>query len=181
MNSKEFLKYWQGKADAPESKLAQAHESATADFEIQHNELLKSIRPQKTSKGLIAVFFAPAAEEIAPHLEEAEKHLKEVETDIETFLKLTEGEGLNRLVEDLSRTRRAIDNSALETENVLKRAMAHSGLSALEAESQEVVQSAMDKRDRIQAELKPKLDDLQSRVSKAKEILERYANQNGPA
>lgn len=180
MNSKEFLKYWQGKADAPESKLAQAHESATADFEIQHDELLKSIRPQKTSKGLIAVF-APSAEEIAPRLEEAEKHLKEVEADIVAFLKLTDCEGLNRLVENLSRTRRAIDNSALETKNVMQRAMAHSGLSALEAERLEVVQASLDKRDRIKAELKPKLDDLQSRVSKAKEILERYANQNGPA
>lgn len=163
------------KPDTQEDHMAQAYNNARDTFESRQSALLKCLRAEKTSKGLIPVF-SREAENLMPRLQEAEGRMTAIRADIEKFLALTEGEAsLVVLVDRLSRHRRTLQNVELEARNIRERAVrGNPKMTPLEAESLEVVQIAFDKRDRVQAELQPIIKDLEARLSEAREILERY-------
>lgn len=163
------------KPDTQEGNLAEAYRQALGDFESRQSDLLKCLRAEKTGKGLMPVF-SPEAENLMPGFQEAESRMAAIKDDIEKFLALTEGEAsLAGLVDRLNRHRRTLQNVELEARNIRERAVRRSPeMTPLEAESQEVVQAAFDKRDRVQAELQPAITELEGRLSAAKAILERY-------
>ncbi len=165
------------KAGTPESQVANAYKKAMADFESVQSGLLKSLRVEKTTKGLVPVF-AAEAEGLVAILQDAEQHLKDVQKDIEDFLELTGGEpSLNGLSEALIRARRTISNVTFEANAIREKTVRQNkSMSPLEAEQLEVVQHAFDKRDRIKAELEPEIEMLQDKLSKANAILNKYAS-----
>ncbi len=163
------------KPESKESKLAEAYKHALADFESEQSRLLKCLRVEKTSKGIIPVF-SSEAESLALSLKEAESRVTLVRSDIEAFLQVTGSEpSLLGLADKLARSRRTLSNVTLEASNVRAHAIRQNPkMSALEVESLEPVQAALDKKDRAQAELEPLITDLETRLSKARAILEKY-------
>jgi cell fate (sporulation/competence/biofilm development) regulator YmcA (YheA/YmcA/DUF963 family) len=168
------------KPDTKEERLAQAYRDAQSAFESKQAGLLKCLRAEKTSKGLVPVF-SPEAENIATALQEAENRVAEVQADIEKFLELTGGEasltslGIG-LADKFARARRTLDNVVKETNAIRERAVrTNPGMTPLEAEQLEVVQQAFDKRDRIQAELGPVIADFEGKLAEVNKIMKKYA------
>lgn len=170
-----FLEFWHTKPSAPEYKIAEAYEKVKADLESKQSDLLRLIRPQRTSKGLIPVFLE-GAENLVSEFEHAEKHLAEVRADIETYLKLCESQtSTNGLNDRLMRAKHAIAEASIEAKHAIVHAFHETdSLSQIEVMDDPKVQSALDNRDRIQSQLGPVVEDLQNRISKIKEILNKY-------
>jgi hypothetical protein len=170
-----FLEFWQQKPNSPEGKIAEAYSEALRDFERQQTGLLRYIRPQKTNGKLIPVF-AEGSEELIAGFESAEKHLEDIQADIEAYLALTDGQtSMGGLTDKLFRARRAITEASLDARRTLERALRETNSSSMEEiEDLPEVQASMDKRDQTKRQLEPTVEDLQSRISKIKTILEKY-------
>ena len=111
MRPEEFIQYWSEKgASNSESRLAARYLKTFEELKTMRSELFGFIKPQKTSKGLIAAF-APEAERLMSHFEAAEKDLASTEKDIEAFLALINGEPtLDSLVKEKHRFAKILDN-----------------------------------------------------------------------
>jgi hypothetical protein len=170
-----FLEFWKQKPNSPEGKMTEAYHQALRDFDTQQASLLRYIRPQKSSGKLVPVF-VEGSEQLIVSFEQAEKHLDEVQADITAYLALMDGQpSMNGLTDKLLRAKRAITETSLEARRALERALRETNSSSID-EIQDLpdVQAAMDKRDDAQRRLGPIVEDLQSRISKAKTILEKY-------
>ena len=163
------------KHGSSESKMVEAYLRAKSDLESKQFNLLKCIRSKKTSSGLIAVF-PSGSEGIVTEVEDAEKALADIRADIETYLTLTDGQpSISSLTDKLFRARRAIAEASIEARCTLERALREANSSSMEEiEGLPEVQTAMDKRDQMQRQLGPVVEDLQDRISKVKAILEKY-------
>lgn len=170
-----FLDFWQKKPGAPEFKIVEAYNKARNDLERRQTELLKMIRPQKTSKGFIPVFL-DGADNLSSEFEQAESHLAEITNDIESYLTLADGQpSLIGLNDRLIRAKHSIAEAILEAKSAIIHAVHDTeALSQLEVMDNPKVQSAMDKRDRVQDQLGPVVEDLQSRISRIKGIINKY-------
>jgi hypothetical protein len=177
MNFEEFVGHWQNKPESLESKLARNYKRAVSVIESLPGKLVKCLRVEKTSKGFIPVFNSEA-ERLYDEIQMAESRVAEVKADIKRFLALTDGEAsLERLSEKLTRARRMISDVEFEASIALERAIRQNrSLTPREAEHLGVVQTAFDKRDRVKAEFDPVIMNTKDRLSKAKEILEKYAS-----
>ncbi len=177
-----FCEYWQKKPTAAEYKLAAAYIQAEEMFESIQLDLVKCLRIEKKSDKFVPVFSSGAGVVAGPHWD-AERHLEAVASDIKEFCEATAIEGvasyagsLMVLADNLSRARRQIDDSDHMARVELSRAVRNGAGSLAQAEELPVVQSALDRRDRLKAELAPKAADLQARLSKARSILEKYSS-----
>ena len=170
-----FLEFWKQKPNSPEGKIAEAYNQALLDFDDKQTGLLRHLRPQKANGKLIPIF-AEGSEKLISGFEEAEKDLKEVRADIETYLKLTEGQpSMNLLADKLHRAKLAITGTSFDARRALERALRDTKSSSMEEiEDLPAVQAAMDKRDQTQRQFGPVVEDLQDRISKIKGILEKY-------
>lgn len=170
-----FIHYWSEKSSSTsESRLSACYLNATEELKTIRSELIDYIRPQKSSKGLIAVF-APEAEQLMSHFEAAEKNLATISKDIEAFLALTNGEPtLDSLVKEKHRLAKILDNAKHGVEAATLRAVRRGAKSEKEAELAKEVQDELAKQDRIESDYAPKLKDLETRIAKAREILSRY-------
>jgi hypothetical protein len=175
MRPEKFIQYWSERnISTSESRLAARYLKAIEELKTIRSELFGYIRPQKTSKGLIAVF-APEAEQLMSHFEAAEKNLVTVSKDIEAFLALTNGEPtLDGLVKEKHRLAKILDNAKHGVEAATLRAMRHGAKSENEAELSKEVQNELAKQDRITDEYGPKLKDIENKIVKAREILATY-------
>lgn len=175
MRPEEFIQYWSERnISTSESRLAARYLKAIEELKTIRSELFGYIRPQKTSKGLIAVF-APEAEQLMSYFEAAEKNLVTVSKDIEAFLALTNGEPtLDGLVKEKHRLAKILDNAKHGVEAATLRAMRHGAKSENEAELSKEVQNELAKQDRITDEYGPKLKDIENKIVKAREILATY-------
>lgn len=175
MRPEEFIQYWSERnISTSESRLAARYLKAIEELKTIRSELFGYIRPQKTSKGLIAVF-APEAEQLMSHFEAAEKNLVTVSKDIEAFLALTNGEPtFDGLVKEKHRLVKILDNAKHGVEAATLRAMRHGAKSENEAELSKEVQNELAKQDRITDEYGPKLKDIENKIVKAREILATY-------
>ena len=175
MRPEEFIQYWSERnISTSESRLAARYLKAIEELKTIRSELFGYIRPQKTSKGLIAVF-APEAEQLMSHFEAAEKNLVTVSKDIEAFLALTNGEPtLDGLVKEKHRLAKILDNAKHGVEAATLRSVRLGAKSKLEAELTEEVQDELAKQDRITDEYGPKLKDIENKIVKAREILATY-------
>ena len=170
-----FLEFWKQKPNSPEGKIAEAYNQALLDFDNKQAGLLRHLRPQKANGKLIPVF-AEGSEQLISGFEAAEKDLMEVRADIETYLKLTEGQpSMNLLTDKLHRAKLAITGTSFDARRALERALRDTKSSSMEEiEDLPAVQAAMDKRDQAQRQFGPVVEDLQDRISKIKGILEKY-------
>jgi hypothetical protein len=170
-----FLEFWKQKPNSPEGKIAEAYNASLHDFDTQQAGLLGYIRPQKSGGKLVPVF-AEGSEALIAEFEQAEKYLDEVQKDITAYLALMDGQpSMNGLTDKLLRAKRAIAETSLEARRALERALRETNSSSIdEIQDSPEVQAAMDKRDDTQRRLGPIVEDLQSRISKAKVILEKY-------
>jgi hypothetical protein len=181
-----FTKFWSEKARAaekigmsnnntsPELRMAQEFETATKEADRRQTEMLKFVRAQKVKDKFVPVF-GEEAKTLIPTYEAAIKREEEIRADIEKFLALTGGEATRiRLTDDINRHRRAISNAEVEVKNAIARETRRTGLSPVEVERQPAVQAAMDRSDRIKADLAPKLKALEARMSEINAILSKY-------
>ncbi len=170
-----FLEFWKQKPNSPEGKIAEAYNRALLDFDNKQMGLLRHLRPQKANGKLIPVF-VEGSEQLISGFEEAEKHLKVVQADIETYLRLMEGQSsMNLLLDKLIRAKRAISETSFDARRALERALRDTKSSSMEEiEDLPAVQAAMDKKDQAQRQFGPVVEDLQDRISRAKAILEKY-------
>ena len=175
MRPEEFIQYWSEKnTSSGESRLAARYLKTKEDLKTIRSELFGYIKPQKTSKGLIAVF-EPEAERFMSHFEAAEKDLASTEKDIEAFLALINGEPtLDSLVKEKHRLAKILDNAKHGVQSATLRAVRHGAKSQQEAELAKEVQDELTKLDRITDEYGPKLKDIETKIAKVREILSRY-------
>jgi hypothetical protein len=175
MRPEKFIRYWSEKSSSTsESRLSARYLKAIEELKTIRSELFDYIKPQKTSKGLIAVF-APEAEQLMSHFEAAERNQATIIKDIESFLALTKGEPtLDGLVKEKHRLTKILDNAKHGVEAATLRAVRHGAKSELEAELSKEVQDELAKQDRIESDYGPKLKDIATKIAKAREILARY-------
>ena len=175
MRPEEFIQYWSEKgASSGESRLSARYLKTKEDLKTIRSELFGFIKPQKTSKGLIAAF-EPEAERLMSHFEAAEKDLASTEKDIEAFLALINGEPtLDSLVKEKHRFAKILDNAKHGVQAATLRAVRRGAKSQQEAELSKEVQDELTKQDRIADEYGPKLKDIETKIAKAREILSRY-------
>ena len=175
MRTGEFIQYWSEKnTSTSESRLAARYLKTSEELKAIQSELFGYIMPQKTSKGLIAVF-APEAEQLMSHFEAAEKNLANITGNIEAFLALTKGEPtLDGLVKEKHRLVRILDNAKNAVEAATLRSVRRGAKSKQEGELSKEVQDELAKQDRITDEYGPKLKDVEAKIAKAREILSRY-------
>ena len=175
MRIEDFILYWSEKnTSTSECRLVAGYLKITEELKTIRSALYGFLRPQKTGKGLIAVF-APEAEGLVSHFEAAEKNLATVSKDIEAFLALTNGEPtLDGLVKEKHRLAKILDNAKHSVEAATLRAIRHGAKSENEAELSKEVQDELAKQDRITNEYGPKLSDIETKIAKAREMLARY-------
>ena len=175
MNTESFIAFWSEKnTSSGESRLSARYLKTKEDLKTIRTELFGYIKPQKTSKGLIAVF-EPKAERFMSHFETAEKDLASTEKDIDAFLALTNGEPtLDSLVKEKHRFGKILDNAKHGVQAATLRAVRRGAKSQQEAELSKEVQDELIKQDRIQSDYAPKLKDIEIKIVKAREILSRY-------
>ena len=175
MRPEEFIQYWSEKgASNSENRLSARYLKTIEELKTIRAEMFSYIRPQKASKGLIAVFDSEA-ERFMSHFEAAEKDLASTEKDIDAFLALTNGEPtLNSLVKEKHRFAKILDNAKHGVQAATLRAVRHGAKSQQEAELAKEVQDELTKQDRIADEYGPKLKDIEAKIAKAREILSRY-------
>lgn len=157
-----------------EDAFNRAYDQAQADPKAKQQELLLYLRPKKSGNALLAVF-SDGAEAVAEQLQAAENRIAQINADRESFMKLTDGQGLNLLLNELARLSRIIGNADLEARNEVQRAIkANAGMDVRAAEELPNVQAAYKKRDAAEAEYAPKIDAVRANIQKAKAILEKY-------
>jgi hypothetical protein len=170
-----FLEFWQQKPNSPEGKIAEAYKGVLIDYERQQTSLLRCIRPQKANGKLIPLF-AEGSEGLIAIFESAEKHVEDIQADIQAYLALTDGQpSMGGLTDKLFRARRAITEASLDARRSLERALRETNSSSMEEiEDLPEIRSAMDKRDQMQRQLGPVVEDLQAKISKIKAIQDKY-------
>ena len=175
MRPEEFIAFWSEKSTSSgESRLAARYLKTIEELKTIRSELFDYIKPQKTSKGLIAVFDSEA-ERFMSHFEAAEKDLASTGKDIDTFLALTNGEPtLDSLVKEKHRLSKILDNAKYGVQTATLRAVRLGAKSENETELSKEVQDELAKQDRITNEYRPKLKDIEAKIAKAREILSRY-------
>ena len=163
------------KHGSSESKMVEAYMRAKSELENMQSNLVRCIRSKKTGSGLIAIF-PSGSEDIAREVEDAEKALADIRADIKAYLTLTDCQpSISSLTDKLFRARRAITEASLDARRTLERALRETNSSSMEEiEGLPEVQTAMDKRDQMQRQLGPVVEDLENRISKVKAILQKY-------
>ena len=151
MRPEEFIQYWSEKSTSSgESRLAARYLKTIEELKTIRAEMFSYIRPQKTSKGLIAVF-DPEAERLMSHFEAVEKSLASTEKDIKAFLSLTNGEpSLDGLVKEKHRLSKIRDNAKHGVQAATLRAVRRGAKSQQEAELAKEVQDELAKQEHAQ-------------------------------
>ena len=170
-----FIQYWKDKKSTPAGRMATAYENSAEEAKRIQVEMLALIRPEKTSKGLIAIF-APEAEGLMDAFVKAQKDASDVSADIEKYLALTNGDpSTERLLSEKLRLQNGLNNVQHAAKNSIARAIkGGKAKSAIEAESQPEVQDALLKRERIESEFTPQLKEVEASFKKIATILKKY-------
>ncbi len=168
-----FVEFSRKKPEIPGYRLADAYIKAKAEFEENQAALVKCLRVEKKGDQLIPVFCAEAKTLAGLHWD-VEKRLIDIRDDIEAFLKLSGGEPtLSVLADQLVRARRSVSDIDFRYRTELQHAISR-GATGLEAESDPEIRALHDRRDAVQAEMRPVIEDLVKRLADAKRILEKY-------
>ena len=102
--------------------------------------------------------------------------LAEIQRDIENFMNIVGGYSRYDLAQKLHRCELDIAKAKRNARNILKKAIQDNPvLSPDNVENRDVVQAAFAERDRIIAELKPIVAELEKKRQDAGEILKKYA------
>jgi len=146
----------------------------TIEDETKH--LWTYARGKRDESGRIIAYFLDGAKEPLNSLQDAEKRLGDIEADIKEYASiLGDFRSLREMNDRIARCRRMVENSGLEAVNVYKAALSeHKDLSPQEVEALDIVRNKYLARDRVLAEQNPIIEDLKSRMLKAREILAKY-------
>ncbi len=141
----------------------------------QEKCLWRYVRGEKQGDKFVPVF-TDGAEEPLNALQDAEKRLGDIEADIKEYASiLGDYRSMREMNDRIARCRRMVENSGLDAVNVYKTALSeHRDLSPQEVEALEIVRSKYLARDRTVAEQTPIIEDIQRRMSRAREILAKY-------
>jgi hypothetical protein len=154
-----------------ESKMARAYRETISNLESASRELWDTMRVDDS----MLPYFLPDYEEPAQVIYRAEDRLAEIQSDIENFVSIVGGYSRQEIAEKLNRCKLDIANAKPTAHNILKRAIQENPeLSPDNVEKLDVVQTAFAERDRIIAELKPIITDLERKLMEAEKILEKY-------
>jgi hypothetical protein len=160
---------------ADSGPISQAWRDTIGEIEIRTKVLWRYIRGERQGERFIPVF-SQGAESILRDIEEAEARLADTEVDSEMFVDLMgQYRSLTELITALHREQHKIDNAEYNCRAILEREMRnHHNMLVEEVRELDVVKDAYLARDRVVAEVEPKVQDLQNRMQKAKIILSKY-------
>ncbi len=174
MRTEEFIKFWNEKStSSAESKLASRYTKATEELQMLRDQLIACLRPQKTSKGLVAAF-SPEAERIFPAFEATEAELANVISDIEEFSALCNGPSLDSLIKEKNRLKKFFENANNAIRIATLRVVRRGKKSDTEAELDPEVQKELVKKDCIENEFGAKLITVEKKIEKARAILAKH-------
>lgn len=168
-----FAEYWRDKNPCPESRMAQRFLTAREDFEAVHNEMLQHLRPKARGKTTLLVL--RDAEAVVARFERAEKTLLDIESDIVRFEELAGNHTLDMLARERQRLKRALDDADFSVKSATLRTIKNNkARSAAEASTTAEVVDLLAKRDRVAEHSVSRLQDIESRIARAREILKKY-------
>jgi|WetSurMetagenome_2_1015567.scaffolds.fasta_scaffold399721_1 hypothetical protein len=111
----------------------------------------------------------------AYQIEKAQNRLAEIQSDIEDFMNIVGSHSRYNIETKLHRCKLDIAKAKSQARNTLKRATQDNPeLSPDNVDKLEIVQAAFMERDRLVAEIKPLITELEKKLNRANEILEKY-------
>jgi len=160
----QFLK---GATKPPESKIADQYKQALDDADKASLRLIRHLRVKDGKPA-----FSDGVKEVESDISRADERLQTIKIDIKEYLDYVgEYESVQQMVEKLARLRRTVDNLHHDVAGLTKQAV---NRGAERPQDDTAVMAAADKRDRVVAESKAEIEDLQQRIAKAKEVIGRY-------
>ena len=173
MRSNEFIAFWHEKnVSSAEKRLATKFEVTKEQLGQMRTELLSYLRPQKTPKGIAAIFDDEALP-LMDRYDSKQAELDSLKAIIEEFTALVGGPSLDPLMQERHRLKKfleAADNEVrICTLRVVKK-----GKSEADALANKDVVAALAKKDRIVEEHGSRLKDIEARIKKANAILTKH-------
>jgi DNA repair exonuclease SbcCD ATPase subunit len=157
-----------------ESKMARAYRKTVEELESASKDLWKTMRADR-SGGILLPYMLPEYETPALQIEDAQNRLAEIQSDIENFMNIVGSHSRHDVETKLHRCKLDIAKAKSQARKTLKRAIQENpGLSLDNVQKLDVVRTAFMERDRIVAEIKPLVTELEKKLNKANEILEKY-------
>lgn len=181
-----FLRHWSDpsvKQDDAAFRLAHAHRTAAARIKELRASTLSFLQPVKNSKGAWVPGFASdaidQASALGTEIEQTDEKLKSIAHDIETFLKLSEG---NPTLTSITAKRNRLLDRVQHCERVAGSALKR----ALDKNPHELPATLMQRADiseayaaleKAKAETAKPLADLDERLKRMREIIEPYEHE----
>jgi hypothetical protein len=157
-----------------ESKMARAYRNTLEELKSASRDLWKTMRADRAD-GVLLPYMLPEYETPALQIEEAQNRLAEIQSDIENFMEIVGSHSRHNIETKLHRCKLDIAKAKSQARKTLKRAIQENpGLSPDNVDKLDVVQAAFMERDRIIVELKPLMAELENKLEKANQILEKY-------
>lgn len=146
-----------------ESKMARAYLDTIGELQSANRDFWKSIRADDFS----IPYFIPEYEDPLLAIDDGETRLAQIQTDIEDFMKIVGGNSRRGIAEKLNRCKLDTANAKRKARNLWKKASQENPrLSPDNVEKLDEVQAAYKERDRLIAELKPIIADLEKNWQK---------------
>jgi len=157
-----------------ESKMAHAYRDTIEELESANRDFWRTMRADQVD-GQAILYFLPEYEDPLMAIDAAEGRLAQIQTDIENFMEIVGGYSRRDIAEKLNRSKLDITDAKRKARNVWKSAIQENpGLSPDNVEKLDEVRVAFRERDRIIAELKPIIADLEKKLMDAEKILKKY-------
>ncbi len=157
-----------------ESKMARAYRNTLEELKSASRDLWKTMRADRAD-GVLLPYMLPEYETPALQIEKAQNRLAEIQSDIENFMNIVGSHSRYNIETKLHRCKLYIAKAKSQARKTLKRAIQENpGLSLDNVDKLEIVQAAFMERDRLVAEIKPIVAELEKKLNKANEILEKY-------
>jgi hypothetical protein len=157
-----------------ESKMARAYRNTLEELKSASKDLWKTMRADRAD-GVLLPYMLPEYETPALQIEDAQNRLAEIQSEIENFMKIVGSHSRHNIETKLHRCKLAIAKAKSQARKTLKKAIRENpGLSPDNVEKLDVVRTAFMERDRLIAEIKPIVAELEKKLSRANEILEKY-------
>lgn len=157
------------------SKLAFRYRISMTEQEMAIQLLWTFLRGEKQGDKFIP-YLLPGCAKSLEDISEASTKLAEIQKDYEAFKEIVgESRSVRNIAEELRRAKLKISNAEHDSLVIWKHAlMENVGMSPIEAEKLEVVQTSFRKRDKIKAEYEPLVAELQDKLTKANAVLGKY-------
>jgi hypothetical protein len=150
----------------PEDHMVNAYRKATNEMDVEQAKLMRYLRV-KDGKAV----FLDGVSDVQDDVAQADETVQYIRADICEYLDCLGDEygSVTAMSEKLARLKRSLANVEHDVKAVAQRE-----LTGNKKDITVDAESLRDKRDRMRTELQPQIEDLSRRISKARELLDRY-------